>query len=50
MGDELKALEYFIQAVDLKEKYDDAGNITGALINIAAIYNSLGDSEEGLNF
>ncbi|RLD57650.1 MAG: hypothetical protein DRJ05_09335, partial [Bacteroidetes bacterium] len=50
LGDEIQAMGYFIQSLNIKEAQNETKHMAGALINVGGLYNILGDHLEGLEF
>ncbi len=50
LGDKIRALEFFMKSLNIKEQKNETKKLAGALINIGGLYNQLGDYSEGLLF
>jgi tetratricopeptide (TPR) repeat protein len=50
LGDEIQAMDYFMQSLRIKELMNETKHLAGALINVGGLYNILGDHLEGLEF
>jgi tetratricopeptide (TPR) repeat protein len=50
LGDDLKALDYFLKSYYIKKEHNRTSNLAPSLINIASIYSTLKKFEEAVNF
>jgi tetratricopeptide (TPR) repeat protein len=50
LGDDLKALDFFLQSYYIKKEHNQTLNLAPSLINIASIYSTLKKFDEAINF